>query len=145
MPIKLKGLDQVLSNLKITQTEISKVAVSQLRQGAIRIQQSARNYSPVEFGNLESSIKTEEQITDTAATIRIGVDDATPVPERPGKHVGDYALFIHESDYHLGPASLAKAAATGKQVGPKFLERAFTDHQQEITDAVADAVRREIN
>lgn len=41
----------------------------------------------------------------------------------------DYALYMHERDYKLGPTSEAKQARVGVVVGRKYLERAFYENR----------------
>lgn len=55
-----------------------------------------------------------------------------------GGMVGDvdtdlYAMWIHEGDYHLGKASIAKSMQGPKyKVGPEFLTRALAEYESEF-------------
>ncbi len=43
-----------------------------------------------------------------------------------------YAIPMHENQYHLGPKSLDKQRKVGKQVGRKFITRAMDGHMDDI-------------
>jgi len=114
-----------------------------LRKGATEIQKLARKYAPVDRGNLEDAIKVMgfEKRGRAYASYHVGVDDSHPVPERPDKVVGDYALEMHESEYELGPKSQEKAERLGVEVGPKYLERAMEDLRDPLTKYMEKVLR----
>lgn len=87
------------------------------------VQEKAVAYVPVEKHNLENAIALSNSNRRRHWVVFID----TSKPDDTGKYtVGDYANFIHESQYDLGKASKIKDRETGK-VGPKFLERAFKE------------------
>lgn len=60
-----------------------------------------------------------------------------------GGMVGDvdvdlYATWIHEGDYKLGKASIAKATDPRNKVGPGFLRRALDEHEDEFERLLDD-------
>jgi hypothetical protein len=115
---------------------------SVLNKSAQEVQRRAKAYVPVDEGNLEDAIKLERRDDQTSGRrmLVIGVDMATPAGL--SKTVGDYAIFIHEGVYKLGPKSVEKANRTGVQVGPKFLERAMQEMERPTKDAFDQEVRR---
>lgn len=87
------------------------------------VQKKAISYAPVEHGNLERAIKLTSE--NRRRTWTVYVDES--MPDDTGKYtVGDYAMWLHESVYQLGPKSMSKESMTG-YVGRKYLEKAFTE------------------
>lgn len=97
------------------------------RQGAEDIKDLSVDNSPVDDGELEAAHKVVARDTrrgNAAFDITVG-------GYVNGVDTDLYATWIHDGDYKLGPLSLAKAA-TGKNVGRKYLERAFLELKPEI-------------
>jgi hypothetical protein len=87
------------------------------------VQKLAIAYAPVDEGNLENAIKLSNE--NRRRTWTVYVDES--MPDDTGRYtVGDYAMWLHEGVYELGPKSQAKSGGGGK-VGRKYLERAFQD------------------
>jgi hypothetical protein len=117
----------------------SKRALRHMRQvSRIVMEQSKRN-SPVDWKGytskdppgheLERSHRIEE---------RYGGGGRIETTIAVGGMVGDvdvdlYAMWLHEGDYNLGKASVAKMMSSSKnKVGPQFLERALAEHADEF-------------
>jgi len=118
---------------------VDKRALRQMRTvSKLVMEQSIRN-TPVDWKGyttkeppgheLERSTRVEEQFGGSGrieATVSVG------------GMVGDvdtdlYAMWIHEGDYHLGPASRAKMMMGPKyKVGPEFLTRALAEYESEF-------------
>ena len=142
MTMKVTGDADLIANFEEVRKRVIERATDAVVEGGKLVQRTAKDYSPLDRGNLENSIRREEQITRDGANIVIGVDDNEPVPEEPGKRVGDYATQMHEGDYNLGPGSRAKANELGVEVGRKYVERALEDNADEILRLVEDEVRK---
>lgn len=100
-----------------------------MHEAMLAVQQEAIARAPVEHGDLERAIKIANAGLRRAWIVY--VDEA--MPDDTGKYtVGDYAMWLHESTYNLGPLSLQKAAANGKPVGRKYLQGAFDDMKDKI-------------
>jgi hypothetical protein len=100
-----------------------KIVNDEMQRLMKKVQQEARARAPEEHGNLVDAIKI--QSANRRRSWSVYVDES--MPDDTGQYtVGDYAAFIHEGSYKLGPKSLAKLAANSL-VGPKFLEGAFLD------------------
>lgn len=110
-----------------------------LREGAKKIADRAREYAPVDEGNLEAAIHAGEDRGGINRRVRTYVEVADQVN---GVRVEDYALEMHESVYNLGPKSAEKAAQTGKAVGRKYLERAADDFEDEIAEEFERLIER---
>lgn len=133
--------------------EMTVKGVSQVMQNyGDKIRDRAREYAPVDEGDLENAIIKETRLNgpNRRSTVSIYVD----VSRSAGVHtVGSYALLMHESLaigldreealargylYGLGPKSKMKDAGRGI-VGGKYLTRAVNDYKK---DAIAAAKAR---
>lgn len=146
MGVKITGrdLDVLLKNELKRSGEGAREA---LKRGAEKIAHRAREYAPVDEHNLEKSIDVMDPEKDKSRGGRhifvVGIHEDTPVASRPGVTVGDYSMIMHEGSYNLGEKSREKAETTGKKVGPKFLERAWFELEDEIEkDVMSNAHKR---
>lgn len=119
--IKVEGLDDLNKELKA----LAKEAPAAVRRGSFAgglvIQKASENNTPVEYGNLRGSAYTQR----TALGAEVG-------------HTSAYALFVHENmEQKLKgeprPSGLGTYWNPG---GPKFLERAVNENEQEVVDIV---------
>jgi hypothetical protein len=130
--------------------KVTRGVFAQMKVEAEKVAQKAREFAPVDHGNLEQAIKVREagggrnELGQFARkSVEVYVDGEMPVPERPGKTVGDYAYEMHEhltpaGPLQLGPKSEAKNAGSG-QVGGKYMERAGDAVAAEILASLTDA------
>jgi hypothetical protein len=130
----------VLSTLSAVDKRMTEAAQDEFNSGAMQIQAAARQFAPVDHGDLEAAIKVSDPVRSgsnaVSRTIYIDTNGLTRTD------VADYAPVMHEGSYKLGPKSQAKAAALGVMVGPKFLTRAANLVFPRITKAIAAALNR---
>lgn len=155
MAIKVDGDFEALI-VEITQTgeRARKNAARRMGQEAERIAQLARDYAPVDSGGLEAekAIKVESIISEGTgrAEFYVYIDGGFVAPD--GTEIGEYALMQHEGlvrasnggwshDWHPGPGTIEKMASTGNLCGPKYLERAAAEREDEIEQSVFNAVK----
>lgn len=148
MGLEITGVKSTLVNLRRTEQRTTKRLLRLMRDSAEDIRDLAREYAPVDEGNLEEAIEvaegTERFLGRTRNVELVGVN-----PDKLGegyqRYKYRYDIAMHEGSYNLGPLSQAKAAANGKQVGPKYLTRAWKELEPNIkADAeaiVADTLR----
>lgn len=144
------GVEQMLLNLD---TQGRKRVVKSLYAQALKLRDLARKFAPVDDGNLEKAIlihpeRLEGAIRDERGRfarqeIEVYIDMEMPVPERPGKTVGDYAYVVHEhvtpyGPKNLGPLSELKQAGQSEIVGGGFLERAAEEIEEQLDDVLLD-------
>jgi hypothetical protein len=149
MGLTVTGLSETVVKLRRTEQRTSKKLLRHMRSSAIKIRDLAREFAPVDEGNLEEAIVVAESKEGFMGRNRsvemIGVD-----PSRLGegytKYGFRYDIQMHEGVYDLGDASKAKANSNGKKVGAKYLSRAWQELEPQITAKakaiVADEVRR---
>lgn len=136
MGVRVKGHSAIKASLERTKSRMDKQSLAWLRKAAQEIRDAARDNAPIDTGDLEGAIVVQEagggrstRGTFAAKTMSVGVDESLLNLEEHADH--DYATTMHESTYNLGPRSQAKAS-TGKDVGPKYLERALHDNEARL-------------
>lgn len=139
MKMKVSGIPQVKAMIAKDSREATKAAWDQMLLEAEEIKDLSVAYSPVDEGDLEGAHKVVKDGAGNARKVTIVVRDFFR-----GVNVGAYVERIHEGIgwSKLGPKSRAKAAATGKRVGRKFLERAFKSRLYRMEQRIRGAVRR---
>jgi len=78
--------------------------------------------APIDEGMLQASHERTIEDGGTFGTI----EGAVFIPAN--SPASDYALYMHEGHYKLGPASARKQATQKEIVGRKYLERALNDN-----------------
>lgn len=127
-----------------------------LRRIAERIEKMAKDFAPEDDGDLKDAIEVipgEDELRRKTYIVRVNPDHPAH-SDRDGnvnKTVGDYALLIErglapygDGTYHLGPKSEAKAAS-GKDVGGRFMRRAFNKAVERALKDVGDAVKSSLS
>lgn len=101
--------------------------------------------TPIDKGILQRSHAT--QVTETREGVEGKVEYAIREARRRGHF--NYALWIHETDYRLGEASLRRPGTSGwsgitYRVGNKFLERPAKGEEEAFLNHIAEEIRREL-
>jgi hypothetical protein len=116
----------------------SKRALRHMRRvSRIVMEQSIRN-TPVDWKGYSSAEPPGKELERShRIEERYGGSGRIEATIAVGGMVGDvdvdlYAMWIHEGDYQLGKASIAKMADPRNKVGPQFLERALGEHEDEF-------------
>lgn len=143
MGLKVTGLDGLGIRLENVALRASEGAREALERGSQKIRVKAIDYAPVDEGNLEEAIKTESNRDGIHGrkTFSVYVDDTAPGTR--ANNVGQYATIMHEGVYKLGEKSQEKDAGRGV-VGPKYLERALDDLEDEIKTDVQNNVNKRV-
>lgn len=110
----------------------------------------ARDFAPVDEGDLEAAIKTRKVREGRRNVFEIYVDESMP-GSNGADSVADYAMIMHERDYELGPKSQEKDLAIGGngagflfggKVGPFYMDRAVEVYSAKLQRQVRDAISR---
>lgn len=146
MGVELEGIEETLFKLKRAAKRTNDAELAALRKHSKIMTQRAKDYAPVDKGNLEQAIQdleTREGTFNRRLEILIGVN-----PDLLGQgyfvYGERYDLIMHEGGYSLGPASQEKQRRTGKQVGAKFLTRAFDDILPDLMDEMNRIFERQM-
>lgn len=128
-------------------TNNSRRAVNRrIEQGMFDMQQTARDFAPIDEGNLEDAI-VARKVRQGRNVYEVFVDRDAPGSNGAlgeDKKVGSYVDFVHDGVYKLGPNSEFKNQQVGGGVGPLFMDRAFRKHGEQIVRDARDAVSREL-
>lgn len=144
MGVTVSGVDALIAQLSQIGKKADRGIADELRKGAEEIAELAKVYAPVDEGNLEESIKTDEDRSGVNGRIQTYVYVDGSVTNDDGVRVEDYAEKMHEGVYTPGPLSQAKAQRTGEIVGRKYLERAVDKLRPQIVRRVAQRLKRDI-
>jgi hypothetical protein len=157
MAVEIIGLENLTVALEQVGVKAVAGAIVAMRKEAETVAEYAREYAPLDEGNLEKAIKVREtgggrnELGQFARKgMEVYVDQSMPVPERPGKTVGDYAYEVHE---HMEPTGgpkkrgpLSEQKDGGRNVvGGGYMTRAAKDAERHVMEAVAAAVRLSIS
>lgn len=137
--IEMEGVSELIAILEQTGEKAKRGVLAQMRKEAKEIQRLAREYAPIDEGNLEESITVEdvEEERDergrfTKKSVAVFIDFLA-AGSNGALAVGEYAYVMHElllpygaGGYNLGKNSVAKDGGRGV-VGGRFLERAVDD------------------
>lgn len=140
MSIQVKGIDATSAAFRRIGKKTTSAALRESRKGMKAIRDRARDYAPVDEGNLEAAIELEEFVDGRRKAWIVGVDveQLGPGYQKTGFR---YDIAMHEGVYKLGPLSEAKGGAAAG-VGPKYLERAVREIKPEIEKNIRSAIKR---
>jgi len=152
MTVTVTGIDELRYLLEQGGQKAVRGVINQMRKESEAIQKLAQEMAPIDHGNLEEAIKVREVGGRNSMgrfqkkTIEVYVDGDMKVPERPGKHISDYAWEIHQhlTPYgfmKLGKHSQAKQEASKEVVGGGFLERAVQKVSERMMGRLIDVAR----
>jgi hypothetical protein len=150
------NLDKLRQNLFAKQGRIHKGMREGAEEAAELIMKKSQDNSPVDTYNLEEAHHIEKTIT-AADNIRLTIEvSGTGYGSDHPRDVDSYAIIVHEmlapygfgeldgKPFSIGPKSRAKAA-TGKEVGGKFLERALESEKAKAIQIIRESIRKNNN
>lgn len=143
MGLKITGLAEMIRRLSNDAEQSSRGSRDALVEGGEKIAQRAKEYAPIDEGNLEDAITSTGVIDKGSRRKVVDVYVDTNHAGTRAPTVEDYYLRMHEGSYNLGSKSREKDGGSGK-VGPKYLERAFIELEPEISRDVEDGLKRGI-
>ncbi|WP_144666597.1 hypothetical protein [Bacillus altitudinis] len=94
----------------------------------------AQNIAPIDKGTLRASIKKNYKLAKGKAVVDVSL--------RAVEGGFNYAIWTHEMDYNLGPASQAAGGIDGYEVGNKYLERPLKGNAEKYVRWIAEGVHR---
>jgi hypothetical protein len=107
-----------------------------MEKAALVIEDESVKRAPIDEGHLQNSHRHKVEQTDKTTSAIAYIPSNSPA--------SDYALYMHEGSYSLGPASLQKQGSVGVRVGRKYLERALMESQDKIIAAVVRELKRNL-
>lgn len=126
-----KELSSGVRHALMKHKNLARVAMKAVRDTIVK---AAVDRCPKDKGNLALSITGDvvENEKSWAATCYVASNEFTR----------EYAVWIHEGEYNLGPNSLAKQASLpGIVVGPKYITRGIEDSKPEIIENLERCIK----
>lgn len=151
MARRVTGLREFKANVKDLQKKIRSTVNDTMRDCMNDLARVSSETAPLEDGNLEKAWnilieKPNKEITKGFVGYSCWAD-------QPRSYEFDYAIWIHEEHYNLGPLSKEKQASTGGghglsgtvyEVGRKYLERPFYGEAETYRDIFEENIKETI-
>lgn len=151
MPLEIIGIDTLENIIKQTGGKAQDGVARQMKKEALKIQELAKKFAPVDYGNLEDAIDIEEEGGGrddmgrfVRKSYRVFVDMNHPAAH--GQVVGDYAYLVHEhmtpyGEIGLGPNSMRKQMSQAEMVGGLYMDRAVDEVMKGMMSRLVDVAR----
>jgi hypothetical protein len=127
--MKVTGIKDNVLWLRNIGARVHENARKTMHAAADRIVETAKKMAPVDEHNLEEAIVKKVDYEGTRRRLAINVEI---LPEVNGVRVEDYATYMHEGRYKLGPKSQIKNDSQSETVGPGFLTRAAEAEEEKL-------------
>lgn len=152
--VKLDGFDKVIAKLgKLTEQALAGVADA-LEEEAAKIIYAAREYVPIETGELSASgaVKVEQQGYQVTAVVSFGGPPGTGNVGASNTADVNYAAAVHEIPPPPAKSPGGRSARHGADLTPpkpanqqyKYLEKGLADTQPGLKSRFAKRARRKI-
>lgn len=132
---EITGFDKVQRNMKKKEDDFDRGLKQLLKEVTDKMLEESVKRSPIDEGFLEKSHERRLDYKNMEGIVYIASNSPA----------GDYALYMHEGTYKLGPRSLAKQAGVPVIVGRKFMERAYTENRKALSDYIRNSMKEIVN
>lgn len=143
MGLKITNETKVITTFRLIDKEVSSSARDVMREYAMKIRDTARDFAPVLEHRIEKAIKIlPSQGNQYSLRLTVAVEGVVK-----GRDVTTYAAIVHEYPWEKrGVFTRLK----GPQAGPRYLKRAVDLHRKDLTrdlqaamgGAIAKAIRK---
>ena len=145
-------IDVIVAKMRAVGKDASQAGFLAIKEGSIVMRNTARKYAPIDDGDLEKAIITEN--IPAEKTVYLGISQNTT--DGKGVSVEKYGMIMHEGLFPYGTGgagyvgnptvnpptkSTIKDAGRGV-VGGKFLERAYLENVRKIVERAGFLVKR---
>lgn len=132
MTVRIEGLEETLTALNAEIDQIKGKSIAGLFAGGLIVERKAKQYAPVEYGNLRGSGYTRRAMDDPNA-VEVGFEAL-------------YALYVHEN-LEQKLAGQPRPSGLGVYWGPsgarpRFLATALSETSRQVVDMVAAYARQ---
>ncbi|AGC36052.1 tail completion or Neck1 protein [Rhizobium phage RHEph10] len=127
--MKVTGIRENVLRLRNIGARVHENARKTMHAAADRIVETAKKMAPVDEHNLEDAIVKRVDYEGSRRRLAIDIEI---LPEVNGVRVEEYATYMHEGHYKLGPKSQAKNDSQSERVGPGFLTRAAEGEEDKL-------------
>ncbi|QIG69079.1 putative tail component protein [Rhizobium phage RHph_N1_15] len=140
--MKVTGVKETVLRLRNIGQRVHENARKTMHAAADRIVETAKKMAPVDEHNLEEAIVKRVGYEGTRRRLAIDIEI---LPVVNGVRVEDYATYMHEGNYKLGPKSQVKNDTQSETVGRGFLTRAGELEEDKLNARMVSVINEEIN
>lgn len=150
MARSVTGLTQFKANVRTLQKNVHKTVKDTMQDCMNDLSRVSSETTPIEDGNLEQAWNV--LVEQPNKNLTKGFVGYQVWADQPRSYDFDYAIWIHEETYNLGPLSRVKASSGGGQglsgdsypVGNKYLERPFYGEAETYRGIFEDNIKQTI-
>lgn len=143
MGMRLEGdIDSLMGMIRQTGDKAKKGVALKMQNIGNEMFDLAREYAPLDFGNLEDAIKINIDRGDINRRIQVMIWVDGDMPAHDGRPIGRYALLMHEGLAPWGSGEWHAREGTekkGPQAGGRYMARAFEKYKDDIEVLLAEA------
>lgn len=133
---KASNIDQALKELERAKLKTDTIIQKAMTKAAMKLEAESIKRAPIDEGHLQNSHRHKVEQNGNRTTAIAYIPTNSPA--------SDYAIYMHEGNYTLGPVSMQKQGAVGVKVGRKYLERALMEEQDKIISIIAQELKRHL-
>jgi len=127
----------VVANMAVATARVRLAAKNGMQDSVDDLKRIAVDIAPIDSADLRRSGHANVRQT---ATDVVGEVSFSAVDNSSGQHF-NYAIWIHEGEYNLGPLSAAAPGTDGYAVGNKYLERPLKGEAEKYMRWIAEEIR----
>jgi hypothetical protein len=126
----------VVANMDVATLRVRQAARDGVQDSVDDLKRIAVDIAPIDSSDLRRSGHATVRQTGTET---VGEVSFSAVDNSGGQHF-NYAIWIHEGDYNLGPQSSAAPGTDGYEVGNKYLERPLKGEAEKYMRWIAEEI-----
>jgi hypothetical protein len=130
----------VVANMEAATLRVRQAAKDGVQDSVDDLKRIAVDIAPIDSSDLRRS--GHATVTETPNNI-VGEVSFSAVDTTGGQHF-NYAIWIHEGEYNLGPLSAAAPGTDGYEVGNKYLERPLKGEAEKYVRWIAEEVEEAV-
>lgn len=145
--IQLTGIEQLKTRLKSISTQMKSNANNITKNIAEVIAAQAKEYCPEDTGRLVDTIRVEDSTGVKQGRNTLGQFTSEAVAQvsiLAGDETTPHALAVHEYPSRFNPPTWEGVEVNFTKGGPKFLERALKDHQDNFFETMRKKLMRDV-
>jgi hypothetical protein len=126
----------VVANMEAATLRVRQAAKDGVQDSVDDLKRIAVDIAPIDSSDLRRSghATVRQSVTQTVGEVSFSAVDNTG-----GQHF-NYAIWIHEGEYNLGPLSAGAPGTDGYEVGNKYLERPLKGEAEKYMRWIAEEI-----
>lgn len=127
---------RVVANMEAATRRVKEAAKDGVQDSVDDLKRIAADIAPIDSGDLRRSGHATVRQTPTET---VGEVSFSAVDNSSGRRF-NYAIWIHEGEYNLGPTSAGAPGTDGYEVGNKYLERPLKGEAEKYMRWIAEEI-----